>query len=307
MPKDNINPINDTCCKHKLVYDESKVPIFRNQLIDSQSVLDQLTESVNTEQIDSIVQSFTNCIFEKTANVFSKNVFDRTNRMYSTNKNIWFDENCTEAKNDFKQARNRFLKNKNVINRQNFILARTKYNRVKRLAKKRYKIKEGKEVCDMARKQPKQFWKSIKKKFKSKTLQSEKLTATDLYEHFKSIFGDDQAPLHQEGQDTTSETIYNAELDSDITENEIKNAVFSQKNNKSSGNDQLCVELFKASFDIISPFLLKLYNRLFINGEYPHLWGEGIIVPIFKGGSRKLQGDYTYKCFGENLLANFVK
>ena len=36
-------------------------------------------------------------------------------------------------------------------------------------------------------------------------------------------------------------------------------------------SDRLCAELFKESFDIISPFLLKLYNRLFSNGEYRRL------------------------------------
>ena len=45
--------------------------------------------------------------------------------------------------------------------------------------------------------------------------------------------------------------------------------------------DHLNRELFKISFDIISAFLLKLYNRLYSNGEYPTAWGEGIIVPIF--------------------------
>ena len=47
----------------------------------------------------------------------------------------------------------------------------------------------------------------------------------------------------------------------------------------------MCAELFKNSYDIISPFLLKLFNRLFANGEYPKAWGEGIIVPIFKSGN----------------------
>ena len=49
--------------------------------------------------------------------------------------------------------------------------------------------------------------------------------------------------------------------------------------------DNLCAEIFKNSFDIISPFLLILFNRLFANGEYPKAWGEGIIVPIFKSGN----------------------
>ena len=49
--------------------------------------------------------------------------------------------------------------------------------------------------------------------------------------------------------------------------------------------DNLCAEIFKNSFDIISPFLIILFNRLFANGEYPKAWGEGIIVPIFKSGN----------------------
>ena len=35
-----------------------------------------------------------------------------------------------------------------------------------------------------------------------------------------------------------------------------------------------------------------MYNRLFANGEYPRLWGEGIIVPIFKGGNPDEAGNY---------------
>ena len=47
----------------------------------------------------------------------------------------------------------------------------------------------------------------------------------------------------------------------------------------------LCSELLKGSFDIVLHFLLQLLNRLFFNGEYPRLWGEGIIVHILKGGN----------------------
>ena len=81
-------------------------------------------------------------------------------------------------------------------------------------------------------------------------------------------------------------------MDCDISEQALRKAVFSQKNNKSAGTDDLCSELFKGSFDIVSQFLLKLYNRLFSNGEYPRLWGEGIIVPIFKGGNNDDPSSY---------------
>ena len=114
-----------------------------------------------------------------------------------------------------------------------------------------------------------------------------------MFEHFKSIYGIEPESLNGQQQNPSlSETQTNADLDGEITETELKHAIFYQKNNKSSGTDHLCAELFKSSFNIISPFLLKLYNRLFANGEYPRLWGEGIIVPIFKGGNPDEPGNY---------------
>lgn len=148
----------------------------------------------------------------------------------------------------------------------------------------------------MAKSQPKQFWKTINKKFKTaKPVQSDTLAVSDLFEHFKSIYGNEPDQLN--GPDpspdlTMSQNIQNVDLDAEISEIELRNAVFSQKNNKSTGTDYLCAELFKSAYDIICPFLLKLYNRLLLNGEYPRLWGEGIIVPIFKGGNPDEAANY---------------
>ena len=113
--------------------------------------------------------------------------------------------------------------------------------------------------------------------------------------------GDDTTPLdpkqgqfhsHQSSLNPEYPPIIHPELDAEITENELRQAVFHQKNNKSPGLDDIKSEIFKISFDLISPFLLKLYNRLFQNGEYPRSWGEGIIVPIFKGGDANMAQNY---------------
>ena len=53
-----------------------------------------------------------------------------------------------------------------------------------------------------------------------------------------------------------------------------------KKNNKSTGTDQICAEILKASFDIVSPFLFKLYNRLFLNAEI-HVYGEKVLLYQF--------------------------
>ena len=70
------------------------------------------------------------------------------------------------------------------------------------------------------------------------------------------------------------------DLDCIITEEEVRNAVFDQNNNKSSGLDNIVADIYKHSFE----FIVQLFNRIFINGEYPYCWGQGVIIPIFKGG-----------------------
>ena len=72
-------------------------------------------------------------------------------------KNAWFDNNCAEASNNFKQVRNQFLRNKSDTNRKNFVSMRTRYNRIKKIAKKKQKQKEGREVSALAKKQPKKI------------------------------------------------------------------------------------------------------------------------------------------------------
>ena len=186
-----------------------------------------------------------------------------------------------KQKKDFKKARNSFLKNVNDENKQNFISTRTKYNRVKRNAKHKYKLKEGKDICDLAKKKPKQFWKSIKKKYKQNQPQhpDDPVNINAFFEHFKEVYGGQHMP--QDEQSDVGSTS-DPDLDLEISDAEIREAILSQKNNKSSGIDNLTAESFKTSCDLILPFLSKLFNCLFTNGEYPSAWAEGAIVPIYK-------------------------
>lgn len=346
----------------KIVLDESKADIFRSELVNNNETLLRLTGCVDNCPVDSVVSSFTDYMYATTALVYGKELQVKENSFSNCTQNKWFNHQCSEAKSEYKKARNIFMRHKNDTIRQRFVSARTKFNRIKRNAKQNYKQKEGKHICDMAKKQPRKFWKAIKRKFKSNPTQSETLSADDLLTHFKKVFcdGDDapagtphnpitippqwqhsyrtnsqshtpqtqlsprpdsQTPHPPHNQDPRpdsqnpppssqlspqpdsnprfpitppqsqpsdrpdSQRVIHIELDAEITEAELKEAVFHQKNNKCPGPDNLKSELFKISFDIISPFLLKLYNRLFRNGEYPRAWGDGIIVPIFKSGN----------------------
>ena len=93
------------------------------------------------------------------------------------------------------------------------------------------------------------------------------------------------------------------ELDSPITEHEIRLAVYKQKNGKASGPDELSAEIIKGSYDIISPYLVKILNTLFDNSQYPDDWGVGFIVPLFKGGDPSTAKNYRGITLN-NILTN---
>ena len=62
----------------------------------------------------------------------------------------------------------------------------------------------------------------------------------------------------------------------------LKYVISSLKSDKSPGIDGLVAEIFKCSFDFISPLLLKLFNIIFLNGMYPNSGSEGLITTIHK-------------------------
>ena len=122
------------------MYQQERIYFFRNQLLTFSGVLDQLTENVNIGQIDTVVQSFTNYLYDSAFSAFGKTWtrrFNATGHVKAKAKNPWFDGERRAARNDFKQARNTFSKCKNYVNRQYFVSMHSKYNKIKRLAKKK--------------------------------------------------------------------------------------------------------------------------------------------------------------------------
>ena len=97
------------------------------------------------------------------------------------------------------------------------------------------------------------------------------------------MFGD-QTETEEHNEPNINMNITSEELDTQFTYTELRSAVFSQKNNKSPGVDNITSEIIKASYDLICPFLLKLYNHIYETGDYPRSWGDSIISPIFKKG-----------------------
>ena len=180
--------------------------------------------------------------------------------------------------------------NKIDENRTAFTKSRTIYNRVRQRAKTRYKINEGRRLENIEKTQPKKFWKSLKRSINKTKTNSNDIKIEDLYNHFNNLLGQNEAS--NETEETEIPIIEDIELDCEISEEEVRRAVFYQKSGKAAGPDEISAEIIKASYENISPFLVSIYNNLFNNAHYPESWSLGYIVPIFKGGDSKSAQNY---------------
>ena len=70
-----------------------------------------------------------------------------------------------------------------------------------------------------------------------------------------------------------------------ISDSEIIESINSLKSKRSSGQDGICLELYKFVIDDILPFLNALFNEICDSAEFPDAGSRNIIAPIPKSGS----------------------
>jgi hypothetical protein len=81
-------------------------------------------------------------------------------------------------------------------------------------------------------------------------------------------------------------------LNANVTEAEVIEAVNALKPGKAAGIDGLPAELFKFSPKSLIDLLVSLFNAILTAGRFPVQWATGLIVPLFKKGSRDDPGNY---------------
>ena len=174
------------------------------------------------------------------------------------------------------------MRNKTEENKLNFLYEKRKYNRLKRNCKKTYSDMEKDQLAHLGKTKPRQFWKRVKMQYTKRLPTAENMDISDLYEHFKELYStntenvDSDNPNRQHHRPTDA---LDQDLDCIITEEEVRNAVFNQNNNKSSG------------------------------------WGQGVIIPIFKGGDIENPKNYRGitlinilgKIYSQILLNRLIK
>ena len=81
-------------------------------------------------------------------------------------------------------------------------------------------------------------------------------------------------------------------LDFEVTEQEIRQAVKKLKNKKSPFADKIRNEMIKASLEPLMPVYIKLFNLILQTGKMLDIWCQGLITPIYKSGDKSDPTNY---------------
>ena len=117
-------------------------------------------------------------------------------------KQKWFNKECYYERINFKRLRNIYCRDKTLENIHNLVFARSKYNKTKRKARATFKKRESLKINNLAKSNPRSFWKSIRN-CTTKTVDSAySLTTDHLYEHFREIFGEQSPSVNNRAHHT---------------------------------------------------------------------------------------------------------
>ncbi len=165
-----------------------------------------------------------------------------------------------------------------------------------------YQDKVFREIDEAAECDIRYFWKlwngqNKKRSATCKELRIENVTlrnpidiANEFSQYYSKI-SDSTEGVFAESFGGISNEVENEMLNGDFTIEEIDTAVKSLKLNKSPGVDRINNEHLRYAGRSLLMLLTKLFNAIFSVGYIPKTWKKGLIVPIYKGGSKP-----TYKC-----------
>ncbi|MEW8547527.1 MAG: reverse transcriptase family protein, partial [Candidatus Thiodiazotropha sp.] len=267
---------------------------FRRRLISLLPDMNAVFENVNRHEKKSVneaVYSFVDIINDAAEPLFKRKVTETRSKIFKKTvfaKSNWFDNECMERKNEYKEALLTFNISKSAENRKILCDKKKLYKDTIRRKKRLYKYDEMKKIELLKGKRPKDFWKLFSK---AKSNSGKGISVNEFFAYFKNLVNEinvvrnDEAEYFCANNDFDMNDPIYEELDSVITPSEIEACIKSLKHGKACGADNLLNEYFLEAGDILLSHLTELFNLLLDTGCFPESWADGIIIPLFKKGN----------------------
>ena len=216
----------------------------------------------------------------------------------NSNKPPWWRRELNGLKKLMSQTFNRYKKDPTPENFMEKNKKRNKYNHTIDEAKTFYENKIASEV----KTNPKQFWKYINKRTKSKgkivDLLNEKgdLISDDLQKaeilnnQFASVFTKENLSIIPEPQNMneTENILEDIVIETEAISKHLKKLNIS----KASGPDGINARILNELADEIAPALKILFDSSMKEGALPYQWKEANVIALFKKGSKRSPNNY---------------
>ena len=272
--------------------------------------LDVLIKHIHTvrqEDVNDIVGEFNSILIQAANNLGMIKVIRKNKSIPKGNKKCWFTKECQMKRKAYYKARKKLLNNRNndLFKEQTKKAAKIYKNTIKK-CKRDFDFKVANEIRQLKSNDPKAYWNKLTLRNEVNKLQPK---SEEFVNMFRSLANEincsDEIPSHAT---YTNNEYQNDETDnylnSDITEEEVQNAINGLRNNKAYGLDLIINEFLVNSSNKCIQNFVKLFNVVLNTGLIPHEWCIGIIKPLFKNkGSPKDANNYRgitiLSCFGK--------
>ena len=98
----------------------------------------------------------------------------------------------------------------------------------------------------------------------------------------------------------------NPDLDKAFSECEIKEALKSCKNNKSSSTS-VTFEMLKCNLKLFLPTLTYIFDKVLFGNSYPKTWGISHLAPLYKTDDQTNPSNYRGIAIGNHISKIFAK
>ena len=216
----------------------------------------------------------------------------------------WFDRECQSLKNAIKKKCKILRINKSDSNLQRQVAASNK--QLKKLVckkKNEYKLDIVNKM-NLTGKNQKYFWKLLDKLDGSshENLFKDLISGERWVDHFKKVLREENREIVYPDDSSDQRP-----LDQRITMEELNEAEYVLRPDKSTGYDSLSNEIIKCLVETNSRIILKLFNLVFESNAKIEQWAIAILTPILKSGPKMDPSNYRgisiLSCLGKLYTA----
>ena len=263
--------------------------ILQNEFLERQYSLDSVG-------VDSAVGAI-NAFLTNVAKGSLKKRSSRRGGRRKQKKDYTFDKTVYNVRTQLHYVKN--LKHKYPHNR----CIRDQYYSLKHMFEKevkKHKVRLKEELLNQMNtfhdKDTRKYWDIFNKLRGGKNNTSKMVISADKWvNHYRSLYNkplDYDNNILEELYSTERESTMQKQLDDDISDKEMYDAIKTIKTGKSPGPDAIINEMIKCGKFYLVPMLKKLFNHILHSECFPAEWKKGYIINIHKSGSMSDPNNY---------------